>query len=141
MGRVLVASGVVALCLLAASCTVLTHVPDLTSGSDDGGDGGEDAAYCAPHTFTFDPKDRVLTSVHVAGSFNGWPATIARGGWPMVKTGATWTLTRDLPAGRNLYKLVLNESEWIVDPANAAVEADSSGNKNSVASAVCGSDR
>ena len=129
--------------LLVASCTALTHVPDLTSGaSDDGGAAdGADAAFCAPHTFTFDPKGRVLTSVHVAGSFNAWPQKIAGGGWPMVKTGATWTLAHDLPAGRSLYKLVLNESEWLVDPANPNVAADSSDNKNSFVDATCSNDR
>jgi Glycogen recognition site of AMP-activated protein kinase len=142
MRRVHTWSCAVAVSLLAASCSLVTPVPDLTSGSlDDGdggaGEGGVDASFCAPHTFTYDPKGRALTSVHVGGAFNGWPKTIAGGGWPLVKTGGTWTLTRALPRGKNLYKLVLNESEWITDPANPKVETDASGNKNSVVESVC----
>jgi hypothetical protein len=153
--------------LVAASCSLLTNIPDLTSGSlgdsdasdagdardasdandagdvgdvgdvGDAGDAGDATDFCAPYTFTYDPKGRELNSVHVGGSFNGFPKTIAAGGWPLAKTGATWTLTRDLPAGRNLYKLVLNESEWILDPANPNTVPDGHGNTNSFIDSTC----
>jgi len=138
----------VAVSLLAASCSLLTKVPDLTSGSPEDDDAGgaadaadaADAAFCAPHTFTYDPKGRVLNSVHIGGSFNDFPKTIAAGGWPLTKTGATWTLTRNLPSGRNFYKLVLNESEWILDPSTPNELPDGKGNKNSFVDSTC-SDR
>lgn len=135
-----------AVSLVAASCSLLTSVPDLTSGARGEGDGGSEggsdagdgnAGFCDPHTFTYDPKGRALTTVHVGGSFNGFPKTIADGGWPLAKIGATWTLTRDLPAGRNLYKLVLNESEWILDPSNPNVLPDGKGNTNSYIDSTC----
>ena len=147
--------------LLAPACSLITDVPDLTSGSADVGvgvsdagdagidvrdasmpvhDAGGDAAFCAPHTFTYDPKGRALNTVHVAGSFNGYPKTIAAGGWPLVKSGATWTLTRNLPSGRNLYKIVLNETEWILDPANPNMVPDGKGNTNSFIDVTCAND-
>jgi len=145
-----------AVSLLAVSCSLLTSIPDLTSGAREGSDGGSegdggdagigdagdgDAGFCDPHTFTYDPKGRALNTVHVGGSFNGFPKTIADGGWPLAKSGPTWTLTRDLPAGRNLYKLVLNESEWILDPSNPNVLPDGKGNTNSFIDSTCTNDR
>ncbi|MCB9596506.1 MAG: DUF1592 domain-containing protein [Sandaracinaceae bacterium] len=89
--------------------------------------GGGAAPSCEPTTFRYDPAGRSLTSVHVAGSFNGWDAAA----WPMTRTGAQWTLTRALPVGVHEYKLVLDGGEWIPDPANPDRADDGFGGFNS----------
>ncbi len=130
--------------VLLPACSLVTNVPDLTSGAAVEADAGAvdvDAAdagrICPPHLFTYDPHGRVLTSVHVAGSFNGWPKTIAAGGWALTKTGATWAGSHELPSGTSLYKLVLNESEWITDPSNPNKVPDGFGGENSVLDVDC----
>lgn len=136
--RALLASCAVAVSVLA-SCSLVTDIPDLTGGTSDGG-AADAATACPPHVFTYDPKGRALTTVHVSGSFNGWPKTIAAGGWPLAKNGAIWTLTHVVPNGHYSYKLVLNESEWITDPTDPKSEPDGLGNTNSVLDVVCGAD-
>jgi len=124
--------------LLVASvgaCSLVTSVPDLTGGTIDAS--VDAAAACPPHVFTYDPHGRNLTSVIVSGSFNGWPKTIAAGGWPLEKSGSIWTTTRTLPRGKSTYKLVLDETEWIADPSNPDHEADGFGGQNSVALEDC----
>ncbi|MCG9894853.1 MAG: alpha-amylase family glycosyl hydrolase, partial [Fimbriimonadaceae bacterium] len=71
-----------------------------------------------------------VDSVHVAGTFNRWSATAD----PMKldAQGTRWSLRVPLRPGRHLYKFVLNGREWITDPANAELETDESGNRNSV---------
>jgi hypothetical protein len=95
------------------------------------------AAPSGQRTFTYDPKGKTVTKVHVAGSFNGWPQTIAAGGWAMTKAGATFSVTRVLPVGKHQYKLVLDESEWLTDPTNPDRAADGFGGENSVADVSC----
>ena len=58
------------------------------------------------------PGRRTLRSVHVAGSFNGWPKTIADGGFPLTYAAdrKQWSLSQKLPVGTHTYKLVLDES-------------------------------
>lgn len=126
--------------LFGASCSIVTSVPDLSGGTPS--DASADARRCAQHVFTYDPPGDEPKTVHVAGSFNGWPQTIDAGGWPLIKTTATqWTLTHELPNGRNLYKLVLNESEWIADPANPSQVPDGFGKSNSVLDVKCEGER
>lgn len=95
------------------------------------------AAPCGTTTFTYDPKGRSLTSVHVAGSFNGWPGTIAGGGWPLAAQNGAWSLTKQIPNGSHQYKLVLNESEWIADPANPKTIDNGLGGQNSRLDVTC----
>lgn len=99
-----------------------------------GGSGGDP---CNVVTFHYDAKGRQLSSVHVAGAFNGWAGTIATGGWPLQNANGIWTAKRQLPAGPQAYKLVLNESEWIADPDNARTTPDGFGGQNSVVEATC----
>ena len=59
------------------------------------------------------------TSVHLAGTFNGWSPTDT----PLVDDGTgTWTATVELPPGVYPYKLVQvaggGASEWLLDPGN-----------------------
>ncbi|CAN5888816.1 hypothetical protein BH11MYX4_BH11MYX4_48060 [soil metagenome] len=93
---------------------------------------------CGQQAFTYDPKGRVLTSVHVAGSFNGWSSTVAGGGWPLAKQpGGTWSVTHAVPNGSNQYKLVLNESEWVLDAANPKTASNGLGGENSLLDVSC----
>ncbi len=94
-------------------------------------------ATCGVIPFTYDPKGRNVTRVHVAGSFNGWPATLAAGGYPLAKTGQTFALAKALPNGNHAYKLVLDESEWITDPTNPRRGPDGFGGENSLVDVQC----
>ena len=107
-------------------------VRDLLGLPDGGGS-------CDPVTFSYDPKGQTLKSVHVAGSFNNWAGTIAAGGWAMTYSAATqtWSTTHALPAGQYQYKLVLDESQWIADPANPATAPDGYGGTNSLVTVSC----
>lgn len=75
---------------------------------------------CTLHTFTYDAGGSNPNSVHIAGNFNGWPGTIAAGGWAMEKIAgtSTWYVKHELAAGSYEYKLVVNDSQWLSDPAN-----------------------
>lgn len=94
---------------------------------------------CAVHTFLFDAAGRALSSVHVSGSFNGWPATVAAGGWPLVFEASLnrWVLKQSVPDGDHSYKLVLDEREWLADPANPDTAPDGFGGQNSVLRQHC----
>lgn len=94
---------------------------------------------CAPPSFVYAPGARTLRSVHVAGSFNGWPQTVAAGGWPLVYAAdrKLWTLSQKVPVGTHTYKLVLDESEWIADPSNPSTQPDGFGGQNSVLTVTC----
>ncbi|MCB9600952.1 MAG: DUF1592 domain-containing protein [Sandaracinus sp.] len=84
-------------------------------------------------TFRFTPS-RAVSSVSVAGSFNGWDASA----WPMRDEGGTWTLTRVVPEGSYEYKFVLDGSEWVPDPSATATTPDGFGGVNSVVVVRCG---
>ncbi|MCB9756363.1 MAG: DUF1592 domain-containing protein [Myxococcales bacterium] len=88
---------------------------------------------CALHTFVFDPQGQDRASVHVAGSFNGWPATLADGGWPMVYVpeAGLWVTKQVLGDGEHQYKFVLDESEWVHDAGNPDTVDDGNGGLNS----------
>jgi hypothetical protein len=81
-------------------------------------------------------------AVVVAGSFNGWGATAAAGGWPLGwdETLGLWRGTFTLPEGRSSYKLVLDGSSWITDPENPAREPDGYGGENNVLDVDCSDD-
>jgi mono/diheme cytochrome c family protein len=96
---------------------------------------------CEVHTFLFDAAalGRAPSSVHVAGSFNGWPGTVAAGGWPLNYDAGLgrWVLKRAVPDGDHSYKLVLDEREWLADPGNPERAPDGFGGENSVLRQHC----
>lgn len=96
-------------------------------------------APCDRYTFTYDPRGRTLNTVHVAGNFNNWPSTVAGGGWRMNYDGArkVWSVEHTLAPGTYAYKFVLNESEWVQDPANPVGTPDGFGGQNSVLTLRC----
>lgn len=87
-----------------------------------------------PDTSFAIPGQGGWATVHVAGSFNGWPGTIAGGGLALSLDAAsnTWTGDFEIPAGEHQYKLVVNESDWIPDPTNPQAVDDGFGGSNSV---------
>jgi glycosidase len=81
-----------------------------------------------PHTFTY-VASRDLTSVHCAGTFNGWD----RSATPMKReSGREWKVSINLAPGKHSYKFVLDGNEWITDPKATKNEDDGNGNLNSV---------
>jgi hypothetical protein len=92
---------------------------------------------CDAQTIVFDPHGMTYSSVHVAGDFNNWAATIAGGGFALTYDDGLWVGTFTVGAGKHLYKLVLNEQQWISDPRAPMNESDGYGGQNSVANVAC----
>jgi glycosidase len=70
--------------------------------------------------FIYDAADSV-TSVALAGTFNSWIGDALL----FERVSPTrWACTLRLDAGRHLYKLVINGSAWIADPANPWISED-----------------
>jgi mono/diheme cytochrome c family protein len=106
-------------------------------------DGGAcQASACDAQTFVFDPQGRTLSSVHVAGTFNGWAGTLAAGGLPLAYSSATgvWSGTFAIGEGLHQYKLVLNQSEWISDNRAPASVSDGFGGHNASVALSCAED-
>lgn len=112
----------------------LATVTDLLTPASPSG-----AAASCPVTFTWTSAGKTASKVHVAGTFNGWPSTIAGGGWAMALDMAkgAWATTHSLPPGSYQYKLVLDESQWLTDPANPKTAPDGLGGQNSVLDVAC----
>lgn len=93
---------------------------------------------CNMETFLF-PTDKQYGSVHVAGEFNGWPGTIAAGGYAMtyVPTKNLYYAKRSLQNGTYQYKFVIDETNWVADPANPVKVPDGFGGNNSVLTLGC----
>lgn len=94
---------------------------------------------CDAQTFVYDPQGKSLASVHVAGDFNEWASTIAGGGLALSYDAATklWVGTFAVGSGKHLYKLVLDEQDWLADARAPASESDGFGGQNSVAQVDC----
>jgi serine/threonine protein kinase len=68
-------------------------------------------------------------TIRIAGDFNSWNAATAT---PMRKlANGDWDVTLQLPAGRHLYKLIV-DGKWIPDPENTMQADDGYGGTNSV---------
>jgi hypothetical protein len=94
---------------------------------------------CEVVTFLLPAAPGTYGSVVVAGSFNGWAATEAAGGWPMKyepSVGA-WVAKRVLADGAWAYKLVADGSSWFADPSNPNTEPDGFGGINSALTVSC----
>lgn len=97
------------------------------------------ASECGQVTFRYTPSGAPKT-VHVAGSFNGWASTIAKGGLAMAKepTGGAWSAKTTLVPGSYPYKFVVDEQTWLQDPTATASAPDGFGGENSVLTVACG---
>jgi cyclomaltodextrinase / maltogenic alpha-amylase / neopullulanase len=89
------------------------------------------AAHAAKVTFRYQPVIGGVSSVAVAGSFNGWNATAN----PMADADkdGIWETTVEIPAGRIEYKWVVNGDQWITDDGAPEHSSDGFGGQNSVA--------
>lgn len=91
------------------------------------------AAIADPHTFRFDPPPELepVSSVTLAGTFNGW----SRDATPMADADGdgVYEATLDLPDGVHHYKFVVNGDRWLNDPASdrELEESDGHGGMNS----------
>ncbi len=74
--------------------------------------------------------DKPLTSVAIAGTFNGWNkgATLLS----EDPDQRTWHVNLTLKPGKILYKFVLNDNDWVTDPANPKTDDDGNGHTNSL---------
>ncbi|APR81992.1 Periplasmic alpha-amylase [Minicystis rosea] len=105
-----------------------------TTGS--GGTGGSGPPMCddslkrCDHVFTYVGSGNEST-VEVRGD---WAAPSSwNTGVPMTKTGSTWSATVPVPYNKDVqYKLVLDGSNWILDPANPNTFTGSDNNTNSL---------
>lgn len=72
---------------------------------------------CGVHAFVYAPQGDMPESVHVAGSFNGWSVNDYTALERDPKTGH-FRKVLDVGEGEQQYKLVINGSDWRLDPSN-----------------------
>lgn len=89
------------------------------------------AALATNVTFRYQPVIGGVSSVSVAGSFNGWDA--AANPLNDADEDGIWEAVIDLPEGRITYKFVVNGDQWFADDFAAESEPDGFGGQNSVA--------
>jgi cyclomaltodextrinase len=87
--------------------------------------------WATPVTFRYQPVIGGVSSVSVAGSFNGWDAAAH----PLRDDNqdGIWEAVIDLPEGRISYKFVVNGDQWFADDFAPESEPDGFGGQNSVA--------
>ncbi|MCK7598610.1 alpha-amylase family glycosyl hydrolase [Microbulbifer sp. CAU 1566] len=74
--------------------------------------------------FIYDAAPGVST-VALAGTFNSWVGDACM----LERVSVTrWQTTLPIPAGRHLYKFVIDGEDWIVDPANPWISEDGQNN-------------
>ncbi len=68
--------------------------------------------------------------VSLVGDFNSWDTTAT----PMerTRTGGTWSVAVQLPAGRHVYAFVVDGKQWMADPSAPLAPVDAYGVPNSV---------
>ena len=91
-------------------------------------------------TGTFLISDAGYSTVHLSGSFNGWPGTVTEGGWPLKRYGGVWLGKFQMSEGAHAYKLVVDESTWETDWEAEGFEDDGFGGQNSVVAVDCSAD-
>lgn len=88
------------------------------------------AAHCTT-TFRLTGR-RDAHTVWATGDFTDWAAHPALGAIPLARgADGAWSATADVPAGTHQYKLIIDGTDWITDPANPTT-AVTDGNLNSV---------
>jgi 1,4-alpha-glucan branching enzyme len=73
-----------------------------------------------------------VKKVNIAGTFNNWSTTAD----PLYdrEGSGMWTIVLPLPPGKYEYKFIIDNDEWIPDPANPVTTDDGFGGSNSVIS-------
>ncbi len=87
-------------------------------------------AWATKITFRYQPVIGGVSSVAVAGSFNGWNAS----DHPLTDADkdGVYEATFDMPAGRIEYKFVVNGDQWMADENAAETSSDGFGGQNAV---------
>jgi alpha-amylase len=80
--------------------------------------------------FQFKPTEPGVTSVFLAGDFNGWNAK--RDAMKFNADAGRWELLFPLKKGRYQYKFVLNGDKWVTDAKADEFAPDPYGGKNSI---------
>ncbi len=89
------------------------------------------AAVC-DHAFRLDGH-ATAASVWLTGSFVDWAVDPAAGAIALVLgTDGAWTGSYAFAAGTHQYKLIIDGSDWILDPTNPDTADDGMGHTNSV---------
>jgi 1,4-alpha-glucan branching enzyme len=105
---------------------------DLDEDLDSEGKKTDDATPAAPtgneKPVAFTHKDEKATSVSVVGDFNDWNKDKN----PLKLESGVWKAEILLTPGKHEYKFVVNNTEWIIDPAAAETAPDKYGGKSSV---------
>lgn len=111
----------------------------LPPGAGCEGDACAGAAVACPLAFELPAGGQTWASVHVAGSFNAWAPTVAAGGWALAfDEGAdVWRGEFAFDPGTYQYKFVIDDVNWIPDPANPDGAPDGFGGQNSVIEHTC----
>jgi glycosidase len=89
-----------------------------------------------PCTVTFSyPYEYGVTSVELRGDFapDGWDVGVR-----MSLQGTAWRVEVRAPRGQKIaYKLLLNGTDWVIDPSHADTADDGLGGQNSVRTVTC----
>jgi len=89
------------------------------------------ASVCA-HDFRVDGQ-ATASSVWLTGSFVGWAADPQGGAVAFTQgTDGAWTGSYAFVAGTHEYKLIINGTDWILDPTNPDTVDDGMGHTNNV---------
>jgi mono/diheme cytochrome c family protein len=93
---------------------------------------------CPLRTFVFPASGKKYGSVHLAGSFNGWPANPPGPEWQLgyVAEVDAYVLKHALVDSSYTYKFVV-DGNWLTDPTNPKGQDDGFGGKNSVLEVTC----
>lgn len=89
----------------------------------------QDAPNCSA-SFSF--RSERAQSVWLSGSFTDWAPTPNDGAVALQRKGDLWTLQLNVPAGKSLYKFIVDGREWLADPLALAQEPDAFGGSNSI---------
>jgi serine protease AprX len=89
----------------------------------------QDSPRLSPEGITFSLHEHAASSVQVLGSWDGWraPGIVATS----VEPGYWRTLPLHLPAGRYIYKFLVDGQRWLDDPNNPRKVPDGLGGLNS----------
>lgn len=111
---------------------------DAAMGSGSGMKPATDAAVDSPASATCDKAFRVEghgsdSSVWLTGTMVSWAGDPAAGAIQFALGGdGAWTGNYAFAAGTHQYKLIVNGSNWILDPTNPNTVDDGMGHTNSV---------
>ncbi len=92
--------------------------------------GGNQVSLYRPVRFHYADADGSVTQVSVVGDFNNWSGRAH--GLVRQASGKDWETILPLKPGRYRYKFLLNQAQWIADPAATVFESDGFGGRCSV---------